>query len=254
MKVSLTDSKIRDSVKFLLKKYHLKYADLSLHLQLSIPGVKQMMTKGTFTTDKIERIAQFFDMSFFEFIELCHKTEITVKVFTEPEESALTKDPLAIRLLILLGTGMSFEQVANRLKHFDSKKIQKSLLTLDKLDLIEFIGASTVKIKRRGPYKFRLDGSLSKKYHTHYLSIISSILQKKNKQNDHLNHCFELYLAQESAKNMAFEAKNLIKKYLNLSSLETRTKPEDKLEAISCAFLVSEYDGWGETLDSFLTL
>ncbi len=247
MKENAAQMQIRMAIKNLLKKNSFKYSQIAKQMNMSEASFKQLINKGKLSVERLEHIAAFFDLSLWELMDLCKGVEVLHSNFSMDQEKVLSKNSLAMRLFILLSTGMSLGTVRNRMKTVDSKKINSCLFLLAKLNLVEIYEEDAIRLKKRGPFRFLSNGPLIAVYKKKYIENVTTHFHQSS-EKDYANRVFELFGTKDMAKKMALELNELIARFTSLSRLETKTKPENELWPFSCAFLIHDLDGWGKTL------
>lgn len=241
------DYQIKYFIRELLKRNNQTYGDLSTALKLSLPGMKRLMAKGSFTVFRIEKIANFFNMSLSQFLELCQKRQGAVQELSDAQEQEIAKDPLGMKLLILLSIGLSLKNIREKLTSSELKRLNKALLRLEKVELLEFKNMDSIILKKGGPYRFRKNGELAKKILKPYLELISNKILNPS-SGDLVNRNFELYLSTNSIQKLKLEIEDVISKYTNVGIADVHLLKVSELQPVTCSFFVSQFDGWGHVL------
>ena len=239
--------KIRNAIKALLKKHGQSYKDLSEALGLSEGAVKQLMTKGSFTTDRIEKVAHWFGLSVLEFIEIALKAESKPHMLSHGQEEILLSYPISIWLLFLLGTGFSLESAKERM-NLDAIKFQRAIHRLDQAKLIELLPQNRIRLKSRGPYRFNKTGAIEKTLRKDYLALITGQIQF-NPPSDSFQKTFELYFSADLLEKLRQDLKALLGKYAHLTRIEAELDSKDKKFPVTGIFFLTPFDGWGTLLN-----
>ncbi|GEM_PF-6705352 len=119
---NLGSALVRSTIKDLLKKHNMKYKDFGKLIGLSEGSVKQLMTRGQFTLDRVEIIAQRFGLTLVEFLNIAYEKKKSPTRISVSDEALLTEQPFAILLMFLLGSGFSLDEAKARLNLEEKKK------------------------------------------------------------------------------------------------------------------------------------
>jgi hypothetical protein len=237
---------IRAVIKKLLKKNKTTYAALGKAIGLAEPTIKHLMTKGSFTVDRLELIAAWFGLSFLELMEMASHLKTDLTQLTLPQEKILAANPLALHLLLLLGAGLPLAEAAKRTEA-GKQQVQKALHVLDKADLIELLPSNMVRVKQRGPYRLSRGGLLeSTVFHAYLRNVMAQVMERFEATD--LRFVSEMYLSQELMAKMRIEFQDLMARYFHLSRMETELKEPDSLFPVTGFVMLKAYDGWGATL------
>ncbi len=237
---------IRQTIKALLKKHGLNYRDLATELSVTEGTVKQLMTKGSFTVERIEQIASVFTLSFAELMSIAVETKLSPTKISIEQEEILLSFPLSIRLLFLLGTGFSIS-VAQEKFGGTEKNFQKAIHILDRAQLIELLPMGRVRLKARAPYRFNKTGAIERQLRRDYLRIVADqFLETPN--SSALQRTFEMYVSQKMLKQIQGDIESLIEKYAHRARLEAELHSPEDIFPITAAFMVKPFDGWGKLL------
>lgn len=243
---SLANLQTREAIKNLLKRNKATYADLAKALKVSVPTIKQMMSKGQFTLDRLEAIANWFSLSLNEFFEIALKSESVSHTFTAFQEEILAQNPLAMLVLFQISAGFQFEDIKKTLD-LNQKDWQLTLFALDRAELIELQTSGQIRIKVRGPYFWNPNGKLEKAIYVDYLKMLISQISSQPSAET-LQTTFELYLTKKLYRQLKNEMSQLVHRYFHLSRLEAAHTPIEKLSPYNAIFFLKNFDGWGPIL------
>lgn len=248
MNQTTSNIQIRNAIKVLLKKHGLSYRDLGKALELSEGAIKQLMTKGSFTTSRLEKVAHWFGYSLFEFMEIALKAESRPYSLSHKQEEILFGFPVSMWMLFLLSAGFPLESIRDRM-NLTEKKFQLALHTLDKTGLIELLPGNRVRIKFRGPYRFNKNGIIEKNLRKDYLALVTEQIQF-GPPPDVFQRTFEMYFSESLFKKMKLEVEAIISKYGHLTRIETELDQKDRSFPVTGVFFMKPFDGWGTLLSS----
>lgn len=239
---------VRTAIKDLLKKHGMTYKDLGQYLSLSEGSVKQLMTRGHLTIEKIEVIAQRFGLTIVEFLQIAYSKEHRPSRISHSQEEILVEFPIAIHLMFLLGSGFSLQSAKERMQ-IEERKFQKALYILDRAQVVEIHPGGKVFIKQRAPYRFNKDGAIEKKLRAGYLDLLLQQISRKPDSNV-LQRSFEMYVSDRLFTQIKNDLSQLIEKYAHLARIEAELDDKGRAFPITGLFFIKEFDGWGKFLRS----
>jgi hypothetical protein len=149
-------------------------------------------------------------------------------------------------VLLLLGAGLPLSEVQRR-SALSNSELQKHLLYLDKIDVVDRGAEGKVRVLCRGPYQWIPQGPLQKKLIRAYLDQVSSLIAVSPPPKS-LQLPFELYLSKKTVKKMQDDLRSVFEKYRSFSRVEHETTPPHELVATSGLILLQDFDGWGNLL------
>lgn len=242
----MDQERIRETAKKLLKKNGIAYSELASSLQLSLAGVKRMMSKGDLPLSRLERIAKLCGLTLFELMEIARRDDPKPYQFTKSQEAALVRQPEALYLFLMLGAAVPLEECVRR-AGFTKKQVEKLIFLLDKINLIALMPDGQLRTPIRGPYKWIKNGEMQRKFQTRFLSQIAQMLQTPPTEKE-LQLTYELYMSESLLKRMKEDLSTLLQKYSSLTRIEHELHPADKIFPVSGALIAKLSDSWGKTL------
>ncbi len=245
---NVINAQIRTVTKMLLKKRGSGYAELGEALDLTVPAIKRLMTKGDFTISRVEKIAGWFGLTLFEFMSIAKDSVVRPYQFSEAQENILAKKSSALYLLLLLGAGLPLHEAQERAQ-VSEKQLQSDLFTLDKLGAIELGLENKVRIIARGPYKWIPGGPLQKKFFKNYLKQITNLVEVKPSENT-LQLPFELYVSDRLVKQMQDDLRSVFEKYRSLSRIDHEISLSSELQPVTGLILIKPFDTWKAVLQN----
>lgn len=215
-----------DTLKRNLKSRGITYKALGLKWQLSEASVKRIMSEKDLTLERIEQACELMGLSFSELIKLSpFDLETTEQAISPAHELEFSKDLRLYHFWRLLIDGLSLKQIEKKYLITNSE-IQKSLLKLDRMGLIELHLNNKIKFLSGNRTLLRKDGPLGKilleQTKTSFLNH-----PFKNTSQEHLR--FVMYRLSPSS---AIRYKAKIDKLINEMKIESEveSKNADSLE------------------------
>jgi transcriptional regulator with XRE-family HTH domain len=151
-----------EALKKLLKAKGIIYQDLAERMNLSLPTVKRILSKGDMTLNRLEEICQASEIAVTDVLRLIGTlSEGEPEELTEEQEKILSRYPARFAYFELLLNGMKPNQIENEFG-ISSKQTIKILSDLDKWGLIEWSGNNKIKLKTSEMIRIRRDGALRK--------------------------------------------------------------------------------------------
>jgi hypothetical protein len=242
-KRNISSTIIRSAIKGLLKKHNLNYKDFGNSLGLTEGSVKQLMTRGHFTIDRLESIAQRFGLTLIEFLKIAYGQQQGPTRITPSQEELLVEHPQAILLMFLLGSGFSLSDARARLS-LEEKKFQKAIHILDRIGIVELRPGGHIFLKNRAPYRFNKDGAIEKKLRPGYLNLVKQYVSAKPAPRT-LQRTFEMYISENLFAELKTELGNVVERFSNLARIEAELDDKGKTFPVTGLLLVTELDGWG---------
>lgn len=215
-----------ETLKRNLKSRGITYKALGLKWQLSEASVKRIMSEKDLTLERIEQACELMGLSFSELIKLSpFDLETTDQTISPANELEFSKDLRLYHFWRLLIDGLSLKQIEKKYLITNSE-IQKFLLKLDRMGLIELHSNNKIKFLSGNRTLLRKDGPLGKilieQTKTSFLNH-----PFKNTAQEHLR--FVMYRLSPSS---AIRYKAKIDKLINEMKIESEveSKNADSLE------------------------
>ncbi|OFZ28323.1 MAG: hypothetical protein A2622_04265 [Bdellovibrionales bacterium RIFCSPHIGHO2_01_FULL_40_29] len=209
-----------------LKSRGITYKALGLKWQLSEASVKRIMSEKDLTLERIEQACELMSISFSELIKLSpFDLETTDQTISPAHEMEFSKDLRLYHFWKLLGDGLGIRQIEKKYI-ITSSEIQKLLLKLDHLGLIELHSNNKIKFLSGNRTRLGKDGPLGK------------ILIREAKTN-FLNHSFKnitqehfRFVLYRLSPSSAIRYKAKIDKLINEMKIESEveSKNSDSIE------------------------
>jgi transcriptional regulator with XRE-family HTH domain len=152
------------ALKRALRARGITYAMLAKRIGLSEPSVKRILSRGSLSLPRLERICEAAGVSMEELVRPVPGAPAeTSSTLTAAQESALAADPQLLGCFYLLTNGHTPKEVATEL-HADEKLLRRWLVKLDNLHLVELRARLGARLRVRAPISWRDDGPIRKTY------------------------------------------------------------------------------------------
>lgn len=244
----LEETKIKNSLKALMKQRGLQYKDLSKALGISSATVKRRLNKGELGISQLTEIAECLGVTLYDLIELSKNDAAKAYLFSEEQEQLFVKDFSLLMLFREIIKGSSFEEIKTALNLKDSD-LRKRLKRLEEVELIKLMPKDRISLLAKFPYKWRENGALQKAY---FAKNIQSLFEhaRSNYQSSvydpdkgMLCKPFEFLLSLENHKNFSRDLMDVYSKYMNISEIELKSKNKNNL-TVSGILLSDVFSIW----------
>jgi transcriptional regulator with XRE-family HTH domain len=147
-----------------LRARGITYAMLGRKIGLSEPSVKRILSRGTLSLPRLERMCEAAGMSLDELIRPVPSGESSnAATLSAPQETALAADPPLLACFYLLTNGHTPREVAEELGA-DEKQLRRWLVKLDNLNLVELKAKLGARLRVHAPIAWREDGPIRRTY------------------------------------------------------------------------------------------
>lgn len=162
MKNSTGSMALVETLKKNLKAKGINYKTLGQEWGLSESSVKRLMSQGDLTLERIEQACHAMQMTFADLVKLSPlETEGIDPTLLPDQEAAFVANPALFHFFSLLEEGKTAKQI-ERKYDISPAEIQKFLLILDRVQLIELLPQNKVRLKVVNKIRFRRDGPMGK--------------------------------------------------------------------------------------------
>jgi transcriptional regulator with XRE-family HTH domain len=152
------------ALKRALRARGITYAALARQISLSEPSVKRILSRGSLSLPRLEKICEATGISLEELVRpVAGAAAETSSTLTAAQESALAADPQLLGCFYLLTNGHPARDVASELGA-DEKLLRRWLVKLDNLGLVELRAKLTARLRVHAPISWREDGPIRKTY------------------------------------------------------------------------------------------
>lgn len=244
MEKSKTTASIQFLIKALLKKHKFTYLDLANFLHVSEGTIKQLMNKGSFTTERLESIGQFFGLTLIEFLEMANKQISKPFEITLEQEEILFTYPISIKILFLFGVGFSLLK-AKKSMNIEELRFNKALKVLDKAGLVEILPYGQIRVKARGPFRLNKNGPIEKSLRPRYIDLLKEQIIF-GPAPDTYQRTFEMYFTESLFTQLKDDINKLLERYSHMTRLEAGSSDGVELFPVTGLMFLKPFDGWKE--------
>jgi DNA-binding Lrp family transcriptional regulator len=147
-----------------LRARGITYAMLARRIALSEPSVKRILSRGSLSLPRLEKICEVSGISMEELVRPVSGTPTeTSSTLSAAQESALAADPQLLGCFYLLTNGHAPRDVADELGA-DEKLLRRWLVRLDNLGLVELRARLNARLRVHVPINWREDGPIRRTY------------------------------------------------------------------------------------------
>ncbi len=147
-----------------LRARGITYAMLGRKIGLSEPSVKRILSRGSLSLPRLERMCEASGLSMEELVRPVASSHAAVSnTLSAAQESALAADPQLLGCFYLLTNGHTPREVASELGA-DEKLLRRWLVKLDNLNLVELRARLGARLRVHAPIAWREDGPIRRTY------------------------------------------------------------------------------------------
>lgn len=242
-------TKLRVTIKGLMKKRGVTYDDLATALQVSHSTVKRILNLEDLSLNRVEQIAKFFDMDAFELMSLCQEINVVGEELTEEQELFLAQNSDVAHYFWMLLNGMSSDDITQRCG-FTTAQTEKHLSTLADLGFLKRSGRDKIKLNYQWPIGFRFDGPLHKTFTEkifelfldHLIDKVKMFKGQRPESPGFSIRLVQFILTTTSYQELLKESAELIAKYTNESRIQLAINPSKELETVSFMVGIDKFD------------
>ncbi|MBP6218235.1 MAG: helix-turn-helix transcriptional regulator [Oligoflexales bacterium] len=155
-------SKIVAALKKTMKANGLTYMQLAKELNLSESAIKRSFAEESFSLDKLEKVSEILGVTFVELAKMADTShDERKKNLTLDQEEAISLDLNLFKIFYLILRQWKIEDIEHQF-HISKIKMEKILLSLDKLKLIELHAGRRVKLLVNRNVKWIKNGPIYK--------------------------------------------------------------------------------------------
>jgi transcriptional regulator with XRE-family HTH domain len=157
-------SRIILGLKRALRARGITYAMLAKRISLSEPSVKRILSRGSLSLPRLEKICEAAGISMEELVRpVAGGGSESSSTLSAAQETALAADPQLLGCFYLLTNGHTPRDVAAELGA-DEKLLRRWLVKLDNLGLVELRAKLGARLRVRAPISWREDGPIRSTY------------------------------------------------------------------------------------------
>ena len=146
-----------------LRSRGITYAVLAKRISLCEPSVKRILSRGSLSLPRLERICEAAGISMDELMRPVPSTGENSSTLSAAQEAALAADPELLGCFYLLTNGRTPREVAAELGA-DEKVLRRWLVKLDNLELVELRARLGARLRVHAPISWRDDGPIRRTY------------------------------------------------------------------------------------------
>jgi hypothetical protein len=140
------------------------YAHVARQLDLSVASIKRLFSSGDFSLERIDRICELLGIELLELVERARDHRAPTNQLTLSQEREIISDPVLFLITWLLLSRTSFDEIL-RTYRFSAAEIQRYLIRLDRLKVIELQATNRVRLLVSRRFSWRRGGPVQRYIH-----------------------------------------------------------------------------------------
>jgi len=241
---------IKEGIKQLLKANGYSQQDLASYLGLSLPMVRKILNSDNLTIERLMLICDFFDLSFFDFIEIVRSNQKTVNYLSDEQFEYLNESDKVHAIFISLISCNSIDEV-HELLQVNKNNIKKIMLKMENLKIIrlftdgsfKFLIKPPVQIKNKHKEKSRDKIS---RWHVSVNNFVLNNNKLYNGTNKTNSDRLEIYCHENTIREYRKELKSLFSKISLRSKYDQASFSKKELKYYSVSHNSGDFSGWIE--------
>lgn len=169
-----------DVLKQFLKEKNKTYKDVAALLSLSEASVKRLFSNADLTTERLFIILDFVDKDMTDLAKHMQLNGKAISQISIKNEQELVDDLPTLYLALLVLNNWKYKEIIEHYK-LSERQIEKSLLKLDKMGIIELLPENHYRLKVSINFQWQLQGPIQRFFIDH---LAHTFLTDINKQND----------------------------------------------------------------------
>lgn len=164
-----------ETLKGICRDRGIRYRDLAVALNVSLPTVKRLMGSSDLSFERICQICDRIDLSVFDLMQIAHKRAYTPLTFTAEQNAFLADHPECIPYFFALARDLLTPDEIERKYGLDPRTTNRYLKLLEEIDLIERLPEGRIRLKVRPADRssWADDSPLGRVYMEHILKEMS---------------------------------------------------------------------------------
>ena len=150
-----------DALKRLLRRQGITYRGVAESLGLSEPSVKRMFSRGTFTLDRLARIAALLGMTLAEVAHAAEHDQPRLRTLTEAQEKELVADPVLLLVAACVVNNWTPQEIVATYRLTPAECL-KRLLRLDRLGLATLLPGDRVRLNVARDFDWLPEGPIQR--------------------------------------------------------------------------------------------
>ena len=153
-----------ETMKRALKYKGLTYKEVASKWNLSESSVKRLFSQGDLSLDRIHLFCELLGIQFSELMEMCEFKKGSLEAYyTFDQETAFVENPKLLNLFVLLQQGLTVKQIESKYQ-ITKTELQKLLLILNRLQLIELRENNKLKLLYSQKVRFNKNGPMGSRF------------------------------------------------------------------------------------------
>jgi hypothetical protein len=144
------------------------YAAVAEHLQLSVASVKRLFSTGDFTLARVDQICDLVRLDLSTILERAQEHQEPEKQLSLSQEKEIISDPGLFLIAWLTLSRTPFEVMVSSYR-FSAAEVQRYLIKLDRLRIIELQPANRVRLLVSRRFSWRRSGPVQRYIHQRLL-------------------------------------------------------------------------------------
>ena len=249
MNNEMESDRIRTALKEVMRNKKLRYGEAAQCLSLSLPRFKSLMSRGNLSLERIMKICDYADISFYDLIDFTRsKLSETQRYFNDEQENYFVRYPSVGRFYVELMNGRQPDQIARSFKLTEKSK-KRYLGAMASMDLIQTQGGR-VKLKFGIPLGPRPGGVLFEYLSRSYsktipLLVESEIISSHNRKpvgnKSESFKCSGLNLSYKSRLQLKQDLDELWDRYVLIEHIEYNIDKDQDVKPTTLMTLFKEH-------------
>lgn len=136
--------KIKSVIKDLLKRKNIKYEELAVQMECSVPTIKRILGPEELSVNRLLQLCEIVDIDLADLQNLTQDEKSQNEKFTDDQEKFLAKNTNFFAYLMNIFDGKTPKQIADKYG-LNQRSTDKYLIGLEKHDLIRVTGKQKIK-------------------------------------------------------------------------------------------------------------
>jgi transcriptional regulator with XRE-family HTH domain len=156
-------TRIVDTLKGIVRKRGLTYAELAERIGLSEASVKRLFSQRTFTLARLAQVCEVLDIDIADVARLARGREGEATEMTLEQETAFAADTRLLAVFYLVVNGWTQDEIVARYR-ITPAQCTGYLARLDRLGLIDLLPGNRVRLKLPADARLRPDGPIRRRH------------------------------------------------------------------------------------------
>lgn len=232
-------------IKRLIRASDLTYAMLAKKMNVSVSGLKKILSKDDMPTSRLVEFCEHLDISLTDLVKVTETQNFIDIEFTDKQQKSFENDyRIFLFYWFLVYERRSLDEIL-AIMHLNASAVENFLIKLDKLDLITYLPGGKAKIPSPKPVRWTDDSAFVKSLYRRWSNALvqSGIDNMKDKKKYFVLRY--LQMSQENYDELLAVLKKIEIKALNKSTRQMRLK-DHKLKHVRWLTVIDQLS-WGES-------